>query len=128
MTAKNYLRKCPFCDCYFFSAKDLQHHVKHSHDREINDVPPYSLEKEASERILAQYIYKYRPAARGKCELCGSAEDVYVVGVEDGSVLRRCRSCLSDMMARMKSVRFIRVEMNESVRGSKRKVGGLDFY
>jgi len=125
---KNYLRKCPYCNCYFFSKVDLKAHVSAIHGMAIDDVPPYNIEEEASRRVLANYTYKYRPASQGRCELCGNVEDVYEVGLEDGAVIHRCRFCLVDMMARMKRVRFIQVGRDESIRGSKRKVGALDRY
>jgi len=128
MEVKVYRRKCPYCLCFFNCRKDLRAHVKALHGRDIDDVPPYRIEEEASKRILADYIYRYRPAGRGKCELCGRLGDVYKIGLEDGAVLTRCISCLTGMMERMKRVRFIRVKPHESIRGSKRKVGGLDRY
>lgn len=119
MSDRNYLRKCPFCNCFFFSQTDLQLHVKAKHNETITDVPPYDVVKEATKRPKATLIYQYKPAGTGKCELCGRKGEVYKIGTHMDTTLTRCQHCLLDIMEKLKRVRFEEVEPTQPVRGWK---------
>lgn len=124
----NYLRKCPHCNCFFFSYHNLKLHAKACHKIDVEDVTPYNPKLEASKRARVKYVYKYNPLKSGKCEICGDTRNIYSIGTEWGTTLTRCESCLLGMMETMRNVRFIEVKANEPIRGCERKIGPMDKY
>ncbi len=117
MSDKNYLRKCPFCNCFFFSQHDLQLHVKAKHHQTITDVPPYNPKEEAEKRPYAKYVYQYKLATHGTCEVCGRKGITYKIATHWNTTLTRCENCLLDLMEKLKNIRFEKVQPHQRIRG-----------
>jgi len=115
--SRNYLRKCPYCGCFFFSAYDLRLHAKVWHGIAVDDVALYNLVEEASARRDVKFVYEYKFGGEGVCELYGKGGSIYYVGTHYGTVLKRCGGCLESLMLNMRKVRFVSKSGKEPVRG-----------